>query len=183
MSELTKTADSKIVKTSHGRRGVQAESTWSDIYQAPGEVLRGAENYPLVVENVEATLDRKRTGPEDSRPPAEALDQLGMAQACSEKIRESNGSLSKNQSGEVGTSLRGRTGSIADKTKPGRRCCQDTRRRLQAKDIQRTKATGQGESSSKDTQTEFIHIRAPGQRQIATERSKNLGTKVMVTTG
>ena len=150
--ELAKNAYSKSIETSHGRRGMQAESTRADIYRAAGEISRGAENYPRAVKGVETALDRKRTGPEDSRPPAEALDQLGMAQACSEKIRESNGSLSKNQSGEVGTSLRGRTGSIVDKTKPGRRCCQDTRRRLQAKDIQRTGATGQGESGSKDSQ-------------------------------
>ena len=60
-------------------------------------------------------------------------------------------------------SLRGRTDSIGGRAEPGRRCFQDTRRSVQAKDIQRTEATGQGESGSKDSQAEFLHIRAPGQ--------------------
>ena len=75
----------------------------------------------------------------------------------------------KNQSGEMVTSLRGRIDSIEGRAEPGRRCCHETRRSLQAKDIQRTKATEHVESSSKDSQADLLNIRAPGQPQIATK--------------
>ena len=83
----------------------------------------------------------------------------------------------------MATSLRGRIDSIEGRAEPGRWCCQETRRSLQSKDVQRTEATGQEESSSKYSLAEFRHIRAPGQPQIAIKRYKYLGTQGRVTTG
>ena len=181
----------------------------------------------MIEVGAEAALSMKRTGPEDSRSLAEALHQLGEAQAYAgnmiepvvplsntiailekrkknqEKLSSSHGidrgvvdlddlmkdignSVSgqrdtpKNQSGKMVATLGGRTDSIKGRADPERRCCQDTRRSLQTKDIrgsdqgkggasigknqvQKMEATGQGESGSKDSQAEFLHIRAPGQ--------------------
>ena len=88
--------------------------------------------------------------------------------------------MPKNQSGEIVTSMWGRTDASMGRAEPGRRYCQYIRRSLQAKDVwdsdqrqggaslgknqvQRMEATGQGEGGSKDSQAEFLHIRAPGQ--------------------
>ena len=81
------------------------------------------------------------------------------------------------------TNQRGRLNPIEGMAEPGRRRCHEIRRSIQAEDIQRTEATEQGESSSKDSQAELLHLRAPGQPQIPTKRFKSRGTKGRVTRG
>ena len=64
-----------------------------DIYLAGRGGLIEAGNYPLAVKDLEAFLDMERTDPEDSRSLAEALYQLGVAQAYAGNMLKSNGSL------------------------------------------------------------------------------------------
>ena len=91
--ELSKNAYTKYIETSPGPRLLHAKSIMSDIYLAKGEVSIKAGNYPLAVQDVEAALDMKITGPEDSRSLAEALYQLRVAQAHAGNVMESDVSL------------------------------------------------------------------------------------------
>ena len=117
----------------------------------------------------------KRTGPEDSRSRAEALYQLGVAQAYAGDMLEPivplgntlavPGKRKKNLE-KLGSShgidlgvvdLDGLVKDIRDSDQ-----CQGGASSGKNQ-VQRMEATGQGESGSKDSQAKFLHIRAPDQ--------------------
>ena len=166
-SEMGKNADPKIIETSHDLRILQAKSPMYDLYLARDEVSIEAGNYPLAVKDLKNVVPEQRDRP-------------------------------KNQSGKMVTNLQGRTDSIMDRT--NRENSQDLESSEEARvEVRKrpsiiigiqfdrlgktlaqfhtrfkshcsSKLGKQGESGSKDSQAEFLHIRtspAPPQGPLA----------------